>query len=109
MGEEQQRNLKYLVHTMLFMLSRQEFHVHQISSEKQRLIKSIHKSAPDDRKIEHMKLIREYQLLLAESSWYLTKQQAKLKKYLRKHPHLKGLEIYQQAGNVLKEMHTLTK
>lgn len=109
MGDERQRNLKELVHTMLFMLSRQEFHVHQIRSEQQRLIKSIHKSAPDERKVEHLKLIREYQLLLAESTWYLKKQQRKLKKYLEVNPHLKGLELYQQAVNALKDMRIPTK
>ncbi|XP_064547884.1 uncharacterized protein LOC135434976 [Drosophila montana] len=97
--------LKGLVNTLLFMLNRQEFHLHQIRSEENRLKKSILKSASDHRKQEHITHIQEYKLLLDESTSQLQKQQDKLQKYLDSHPDLNESELYQQAGNVLKDMH----
>lgn len=109
MADHLDHYLKGLVNTLLFLLSRQEFHLHQIKTEENRLMKSISKSASGHRKLEHITHIREYKLLLDESNLQLQKQSSKLQQYLDAHPDLNESKLYQQAGDVLKDMHVSTK
>ncbi|EDV93379.1 GH19277 [Drosophila grimshawi] len=103
MSDPRIRYLKKLTNTVLFLLNRQQFHMHQIDVEQDRLKASINRSEANHKKLEHMNLIREYQLLLTECSSQLDKQQKKLYKYLEMHPDLEDVKLYQQADSDSKD------
>ncbi|KAH8419022.1 hypothetical protein KR222_000914 [Zaprionus bogoriensis] len=103
MGDTRERDLKDLINSILFLMNRQNFHMHQINLEEKRFRKAIENYVPTHRRVEIVRQIREYQLLMAENTRQIHIHQNMLKKFLELNEDLKDSVLYHKADEVLKQ------